>query len=182
MRELNENTVPKTKLPIKIIQFGEGNFLRAFVDWMIDKANKAGVMNHGVIAVQPIPQGAEMKEIFKKQDCLYHVYLEGIRDKQPIKETDLVQCLNDVINPYTEYDAYEKLFLDENVEIIISNTTEAGIRYEEGDDIYAKPPASFPAKVTALLYQRFKKFNGNASKGLHIVCCELILTNDQIYN
>lgn len=175
MKELNKNTVEKKELPRKILQFGEGNFLRAFVDWMIDKANNAGVMNHGVVAVQPIAQG--MADMLKKQDCMYHVYLEGIKDKQPVKEIDLVKCIMDALNPYSQYAEYEKLFLSEELEMIISNTTEAGIRYEEGDDLNALPPKSFPAKMTALLHKRFQKFNGVADKGLLIICCELIEDN-----
>ncbi|MDU1904111.1 MAG: tagaturonate reductase [Dysgonomonas sp.] len=175
MKELNKNTVEKKELPKKILQFGEGNFLRAFVDWMIDKANNAGVMNHGVVAVQPIAQG--MADMLLKQDCMYHVYLEGIKDKQPVKEVDLVKCIMDALNPYSQYAEYEKLFLSEELEMIISNTTEAGIRYEEGDDLNALPPKSFPAKMTALLHKRFQKFNGAADKGLLIICCELIEDN-----
>lgn len=175
MKELNRKTVSTSPLPVKILQFGEGNFLRAFVDWMIDKANKKGVMNHGVLVVQPIDKG--MADLLKKQDCLYHVYLEGIKDKKPIKEVSLVDCIQDAINPYTEYEIYEKCFLSPELETIISNTTEAGIRYEEGDDLNAKPPKSFPAKVTALLHQRYKHFNGAADKGLIFICCELIENN-----
>jgi Mannitol-1-phosphate/altronate dehydrogenases len=175
MKELNKTTVNKPELPVKVLQFGEGNFLRAFVDWMIDKANQAGVMNHGVVAVQPIAQG--MAEMLKKQDCLYHVYLEGVKDKQPVKEIALVKSMMDVLNPYEQYKQYEELLLSPSLEMIISNTTEAGIRYEEGDDINAQPPKSYPAKMTALLYKRFKKFNGNPEKGLLIICCELIEDN-----
>ncbi|NDW10239.1 tagaturonate reductase [Dysgonomonas sp. 520] len=175
MKELNKTTVEKKDLPVKILQFGEGNFLRAFVDWMIDKANNAGVMNHGVVAVQPIAQG--LGEMLRKQDCMYHVYLEGIKDKQPVKEVSLVKTIMDVLNPYEEYAEYEKLFLSDGLEMIISNTTEAGIRYEEGDDLTAQPPKSFPAKMTALLHKRFQKFNGDANKGLLIICCELIEDN-----
>lgn len=175
MKELNKNTVEKKELPKKILQFGEGNFLRAFVDWMIDKANNAGVMNHGVVAVQPIAQG--MADMLKKQDCMYHVYLEGIKDKQPVKEIALVKSIMDALNPYSQYAEYEKLFLNEELEMIISNTTEAGIRYEEGDDLNALPPKSFPAKMTALLHKRYQKFNGAEDKGLLIICCELIEDN-----
>jgi len=175
MKELNKNTVEKKELPKKILQFGEGNFLRAFVDWMIDKANNAGVINHGVVAVQPIAQG--MADMLLKQDCMYHVYLEGIKDKQPVKEIDLVKCIMDALNPYSQYAEYEKLFLSEELEMIISNTTEAGIRYEEGDDLNALPPKSFPAKMTALLHKRYQKFDGAADKGLLIICCELIEDN-----
>ncbi len=175
MKELNKSTVEKKDIPVKILQFGEGNFLRAFVDWMIDKANNAGVMNHGVVAVQPIAQG--MADMLKKQDCMYHVYLEGIKDKQPVKEIALVKSIMDALNPYEQYAEYEKLFLSEDLEMIISNTTEAGIRYEEGDDLNAQPPKSFPAKMTALLYKRFNKFNGDPDKGLLVICCELIEDN-----
>ncbi len=177
MKELNKTTVEKKNLPIKILQFGEGNFLRAFVDWMIDKANDAGVMSHGIVAVQPIAGGDTMIKMFKEQDCLYHVYLEGIKNKKPVKEVALVKSIVDIMNPYSQYSEYEKLFLSEELEMIISNTTEAGIRYEEGDDLNAAPPKSFPAKMTALLHKRYKKFNGDPYKGLLIICCELIEDN-----
>ena len=175
MKDLNKQTVNKPELPVKILQFGEGNFLRAFVDWMIHKANEAGAMNHGIVAVQPIAQG--MAGMINNQDGLYHVYLEGIKDKQAIKEITQVKSINKVLNPYEDYTAYESLFLSPELEMIVSNTTEAGIRYEEGDDLTACPPKSFPAKMTALLYQRYKKFEGAADKGLLIICCELIEDN-----
>lgn len=178
MQQLNSTTVTKPELPVKILQFGEGNFLRAFVDWMINKANESGYMHHGVAIVQPIEKGGEfVKELFAKQDGLYHVYLEGIKDKQPVKEISLIKCINEVNNPYSDYKRYEELFLNDGLEMIVSNTTEAGIRYEAGDDLNAEPPKSFPAKVTALLHKRFKKFNGDPAKGLAIVCCELIEDN-----
>ncbi|MDR0547704.1 MAG: tagaturonate reductase [Dysgonamonadaceae bacterium] len=175
MKVLNKQTTSKPELPVKILQFGEGNFLRAFVDWMFHKANEAGVMNHGVVAVQPIAQG--MAPMINAQDGLYHVYLEGIKDKQPIKEITLVKSLNKVLNPYEDYAAYCELFLDEALEMVVSNTTEAGIRYEEGDDLTAEPPKSFPAKITALLHQRFQKFAGAKDKGLLFIACELIENN-----
>ncbi|MDR2511973.1 MAG: tagaturonate reductase [Bacteroidales bacterium] len=175
MKALNTSTVNKPILPVKVLQFGEGNFLRAFVDWMFQKANKKGILHHGIVVVQPIEQG--ITELLNKQDCLYHVYLEGIKDKQPYKEVTLIKSINKAFNPYTEYVEYEKVFLSDDLEIIISNTTEAGIRYEEGDDLNALPPKSYPAKMTVLLYQRWKKFNGDPSKGLMIICCELIDDN-----
>ncbi len=178
MKELNKQTVNKPELPVKILQFGEGNFLRAFVDWMIHKANEAGVMNHGIAAVQPIAQG--LAEMLKKQDCMYHVYLEGIKDKQPVKEITLVKSIMQALNPYEEYDAYEKIILSPELEMVISNTTEAGIRYEEGDDLNARPPKSYPAKMTSLLFQRFQKFNGDLDKGLSVICCELIENNGSV--
>lgn len=175
LKALNKQNVEKPVLPIKILQFGEGNFLRAFVDWQIDKANEAGIMNHGVAIVQPIDKG--MAGMLEQQDCLYHVYLEGVKEKKPVKDIRLVKCVQCAINPYEEYEAYEKIFLSPELEATVSNTTEAGIRYEEGDDLWALPPKSYPAKMTALLYKRFKHFEGDPTKGLCIICCELIENN-----
>jgi tagaturonate reductase len=177
MKQLNRETAGTKIHPVKILQFGEGNFLRAFVDWMIDGANRKGIMSHGIAAVQPIPGGEAIEEIFKRQDCLYHVVLEGIKDKIPVRETTLVESVTEVLNPYRDYARYEEIFLSPELEIVVSNTTEAGIRWEEGDDIRALPPVSFPAKMTALLYKRWQKFGGDASRGLDIVCCELIENN-----
>lgn len=177
MKKLNKTTVEKPELPVKVLQFGEGNFLRAFVDWMIHKANEKRVLNHGIVAVQPIAGGDFVANLFKEQDSLYHVYLEGIKDKQPVKEVTLVKSINNVLNPYSQYAEYEKIFLNSELEMIVSNTTEAGIRYEEGDDLTALPPKSYPAKMTALLHKRFQKFNGAADKGLLVICCELIEDN-----
>lgn len=175
LKALNKQNVEKPALPIKILQFGEGNFLRAFVDWQIDKANEAGIMNHGVAIVQPIDKG--MAGMLEQQDCLYHVYLEGVKDKQPVKDIRLVRSVQCAINPYEDYAAYEQIFLSPELEATVSNTTEAGIRYEEGDDLWALPPKSYPAKMTALLYKRFKHFAGDPTKGLCIICCELIENN-----
>lgn len=185
MKALNKQTVQKPELPVRILQFGEGNFLRAFVDWMIDKANEAGVMHHGVAIVQPILPDDEagkkavlgMIERIKSQDELYHVYLEGIENKKVAKDIRLVKSVMDAFNPYVEYEKYEKYFLSPELQITISNTTEAGIRYEEGDDLTARPPKTYPGKMTALLYKRFKHFNGDPTKGLVIICCELIENN-----
>ncbi len=177
MEKLNRTTVDKIDYPVRILQFGEGNFLRAFVDWMIDGANRHGVMSHGVAAVQPIPGGERIEELMREQDCMYHVVLEGIKDKKPVREISLVGSIAEIVNPYREYARYEEIFLSPELETVISNTTEAGIRWEEGDDLWALPPASFPAKMTALLYKRWRKFGGDPARGLCVVCCELIENN-----
>ena len=181
IKTLNKTTVEKQDHPIKILQFGEGNFLRAFVDWQIDIANEKGVMDAGVAICQPILDPEHkvlgMIDLMHKQDNLYHVYLEGIENKEPKKDIRLVKSVMDSFNPYVEYEKYEKYFLSPELKITISNTTEAGIRYEEGDDLEACPPKSYPAKMTALLYKRYKHFAGDPTKGLAIICCELIENN-----
>ena len=181
MKQLNKSTVETVDRPVRILQFGEGNFLRAFVDWQIDIANEKGVMNSGVAICQPILDPEHkvlgMIDLLHRQDNLYHVYLEGIENRRPKKDVRLVKSVMDSFNPYVEYEKYERYFLSPELKITISNTTEAGIRYEEGDDLEARPPKSYPAKMTALLYKRFKHFNGDPTKGLCIICCELIENN-----
>ena len=180
VKALNGQSVERVARPIKILQFGEGNFLRAFVDWQVDIANEMGVMDAGIAICKPRPNRSQTKgiiEILKEQDCLYHTYLEGIKEKKPMKEVRLIKSVQCAINPYEEYEAYERIILSPELEIVISNTTEAGIRYEEGDDLTACPPRSYPAKVTALLYKRFKHYGGDPTKGLCVICCELIEDN-----
>lgn len=180
VKALNGQSVERVARPIKILQFGEGNFLRAFVDWQVDIANEMGVMDAGIAICKPRPNRSQTRgtiEILKEQDCLYHTYLEGIKDKKPMKEVRLIKSVQCAINPYEEYEAYERIILSPELEIVISNTTEAGIRYEEGDDLTACPPKSYPAKVTALLYRRFKHYGGDPTKGLCVICCELIEDN-----
>lgn len=167
--------MPVAPLPVKVLQFGEGNFLRGFADWMIDVANEKGILHHGVSVIQPIEKGAA--DLLEKQDGLYHVVLAGIRGGEYVRETRLVSCVQEAINPYADYARYEQRILDPDLEFVISNTTEAGIRFDPEDDIFATPPRSFPGKVTAMLYKRFRHFNGAPGRGLDFLCCELILSN-----
>lgn len=181
IKSLNNSTAPKVERPVRILQFGEGNFLRAFADWAIDVANQEGVMNAGVVICKPracvAGTTSQVLDTLRVQDNMFHVCLEGIEQKTPKRDIRLVQSVMDSLNPYEEYAKYEQYILSEELAVVISNTTEAGIRYEEGDDIWALPPQSYPAKMTALLYRRFKHFAGDESKGLVVVCCELIENN-----
>lgn len=129
----------------------------------------------GVAIVQPLATGMTAK--LKEQDCLYHVILEGIKDGQPTREVQLIDCVMDAVNPYSDYQQYKAYFLNPDLEFIISNTTEAGISRIDNENIFAEPPVSFPGKITGLLYERYKTFEGDAGKGLNIICCELIENN-----
>ena len=180
IKELNKRTAEKVERPVTILQFGEGNFLRAFVDWQIDIANEKGVMNAGIAICKPRAasgEGVGTIERLQQQDGLYHTYLEGVENREVKREVRLIKSVMDAFNPYEDYAKYESYILSPELKITISNTTEAGIRYEEGDDLTACPPKSYPAKMTALLYKRFKHFNGDPDKGLVIICCELIENN-----
>ncbi|MFU0825589.1 tagaturonate reductase [Clostridium sp.] len=176
--ELNKETFKEYKqYPEKILQFGEGNFLRAFVDWQIDKMNKEADFNGSVVVVQPIEFGLVDK--LNKQDGLYTLYLQGIKDGKAIREHSVINSISRGINPYTQYDEYLKVAENPELRFIISNTTEAGITFDETDKLEDKPQKSFPGKLTAFLYNRFKAFGGSKESGLIIIPCELIDRNGE---
>jgi tagaturonate reductase len=162
-------------LPVKVLQFGEGNFLRAFVDYMIDALNGAGLFGGSVTLVQPIARG--MAEAINAQDGLYTVVLRGIEDGQKVVRKRLITCVNSCVNPYTDFDKYFQAAKNPDLRFVVSNTTEAGITYKQDERPDERPQASFPAKVCALLYERYCHFNGDTAKGLIFIPCELIDNN-----
>ena len=157
------------------IQFGEGNFLRAFVDYCLQTLNEKTVFSGKVDIVQPLPNG--MIEQLKEQNGKYHLFQEGIVAGKKIREGQQIDCINQINNPYQEFDQFLELAENENLTFVFSNTTEAGIVLDHKDQFNAKPPRSFPGKLTRLLHHRYKTFNGDPSKGLHIIPCELIDKN-----
>lgn len=174
-KKLSRQSAAKTARPIKVLQFGEGNFLRAFVDWMIDVLNEKTSFNGNIQVVQPISQG--MGTLINAQDGLYHVILNGIQNGKKISEDRLVTCIDSVINPYEDYKKYLALGENPDLKFVFSNTTEAGIAFNENDKSNDKLPDSFPGKVTALLFHRYQFFKGAADKGLAFLPCELIEKN-----
>lgn len=159
------------QLPERILQIGEGNFLRAFVDWIIYKMNKEKDFNSGVTVIQPIEKG--LVDLINKQEGLYTLYLNGIKEGKPISEHTIIDCINRGINPYQDFADYMNTAENPDIRFIISNTTEAGIVYDKNDKITDQPPKSFPAKLTAWLYKRYESKN----KGVVIIPCELIDKN-----
>lgn len=169
MKLVNEVVDKKKKFPTKVIQFGEGNFLRAFIDWQIQKMNEQEIFEGGVAIVQPLANG--MVKMLSEQENYYTVLLEGLLNGKKIQSTEIITCINETIDPYEDYRSYLALADNKDIEIIVSNTTEAGIAFDE-NDVFSeeKIPNTFPAKLTILLYRRFK----NKLKGFHIIPCELI--------
>ncbi len=172
MENLSSKLVKKVKHPVKIMQFGEGNFLRAFIDWIVDSMNKKADFNAGVVVVQPMPFG-RVKEL-ASADGLYTLYLQGINNGQTVKTHQVIDCLEDFINPFEEYQKYLDYAKSEDLEFIISNTTEAGIAFDPKDTDFTKTPNSFPGKLLAFLKARYDHFKGDVKKGLEIIPCELI--------
>jgi tagaturonate reductase len=144
---------------------------------MIQVANDAGVTDAGVAVVHATAQDDPAFELLRQQDGLFHVLLEGIKDGEPVREVTRVECVQAVAAAHREFERYRELYLGPDLRLVVSNTTEAGIVYVEGDDLTATPPTSFPAKVTALLHDRYQHFRGAPDKGLAIVACELIEDN-----
>jgi tagaturonate reductase len=162
-------------LPEKVIQFGEGKFLRAFACWMIQQMNEKGLFNGRVVVVQPLPEG--LIDALNRQDGLYTVVLRGIEQGKKVERVEIISAVSRGINPYTGWPELLKAGEGEEIELIISNTTEAGITYLPEEYIEGKTPRSFPGKLAALLYHRFQATGGSPEAGLTIIPCELIPDN-----
>ncbi len=175
MKALNKRTAPKSVAPERIIQFGEGNFLRCFVDWIIYKMNRKTDFNSSVVVVQPIERG--MVDWLNGQDCLYHVNLQGRLNGEVVNKLTRIDCISRALNPYTQNQAFMALADQPEIRFVISNTTEAGIAFDDSCQLTDAPASSYPGKLTQLLYRRYQTFNGAPDKGLIIMPCELIFLN-----
>ena len=176
MERLNRTSAPQAKrYTEKVIQFGEGNFLRAFIDWIIWKTNQKTDFNASVVVVQPIEKG--MVDWLNEQDGLYHLNLQGIDGGKPVDSVDLIDVVSRGLNPYREFDEYLKLAEQPQMRFIISNTTEAGIAFDPACKLSDAPASSYPGKLVQLLYHRYEYFKGDKTKGFIIFPCELIFEN-----
>ena len=171
MKALNKQTAPKSVAPERIIQFGEGNFLRAFVDYFFDCANEKADWNGKVVLVQPIAQG--LTKLINDQEGLYTLYLRGSEKGEKVDLKRVISSVSRCINPYDDFDAVLELAKSDDLEYIVSNTTEAGIVHESESKFDQCPPISFPAKLTRVLYERYKA----GKDGVVVLSCELIDNN-----
>lgn len=174
-KALNKWTAPKSVAPERIIQFGEGNFLRAFVDWIIWNMNAKTNFNGSVVVVQPIDKG--MVEWLNGQDCLYHVNLQGRLNGEAVNSLERIDVISRALNPYSQNAAFMALAEQPEIRFIISNTTEAGITFDPACKFTDAPASAYPGKLVQLLYRRYKTFNGDPKKGLILMPCELIFLN-----
>ena len=175
MKVLNKAMTKAVDRPVKVLQFGEGNFLRGFVDYMIDVANEKGYFNGNIAIIKPIAYGN--LDAFHEQECQYTLALRGKEDGETKEEIRVITSVSDAVecdSQYVDYMAYSKL---DSLRFVVSNTTEAGIVFDETDLFEAEPPKTYPGKLTKFLYERFKHFNGDVNKGLVLIPCELIEDN-----
>lgn len=163
----------KISRPERIIQFGEGGFLRGFVDWIVQITNEKTDFNGSVVIVQPIEKG--MCDMLQAQDCVYTHVMRGLKDGVPTVDKKIIDCVSRTVKPYDSWEDYLALADNPDFKIVVSNTTESGISYNSGDVPENAPDISFPAKVTALLHRRFK----NNMSGFLFLPCELIEKNGE---
>jgi len=176
LKKLNRAAIGQAPVrPVKVLQFGDGNFLRGFADWVIDILNEKTDFNGDVLLVRPLrkstaPSGDD-------QEGLYHVVLKGIQDGAEVSSTRLITCIAGAINPYVALKEFLEVAENPDLQFVISNTTEAGIAFNADDRDPDSLPETFPGKVTMLLYHRFKFFSGEKTKGLVFMPCELLEKN-----
>ncbi|OGB91800.1 MAG: hypothetical protein A2Z31_08070 [candidate division NC10 bacterium RBG_16_65_8] len=166
-----------TPMPEKVLQFGEGNFLRSFVDWMIDAMNRRGLFGGRVVVIQPIEHG--LVDVLNEQEGLYTLILRGLQGGQIVERREIVAAVSRGIDPYRQWGTFLAAAAQPDLRFVVSNTTEAGIAYVEEPRPVDKCPASFPAKVAALLAERFSRLNGDPAAGLVFLPCELIDRNGE---
>ena len=167
--------------PERVLQFGEGNFLRAFADCFIDQMNERAGFDGKVVLVQPNARESSCgtADRMNEQEGLYTLYLRGLADGQRVNEKRIISCVSRCLNMYRDYDSVMACAENPDLRFILCNTTEAGIVYDPSCGRYDTPPASYPAKLTQFLYRRFLLFGDTAGKGFVILPCELIEDNGQ---
>lgn len=176
MDRLTAALAPAPQRPVKVLQYGEGNFLRAFVDYFIDIANEKAGFDGSVVLVKPIAVGT-LFPAFREQDNRYTVMLRGLVDGQAVEQSRVVTSVSDAVDCYADYDAYAAYAKCDTLRFIVSNTTEAGIVLDESDEFALCPPKSYPGKLCKLLFERAEHFGYAADKGLIILPVELIDDN-----
>ncbi len=162
------------ELPEKVLQFGTGVLLRGLPDYYIDKANRQGIFNGRVVVVKSTDTGSTTE--FDRQDSLYTLHLKGIDEGKEVDEQMVCSAISRVLTAGTDWDKILEVAKSPDLKVVISNTTEVGIQLVQ-DDIRKYPPVSFPGKLLAVLYERYKAFNGSKGSGLVIVPTELIVDN-----
>nr|WP_288827854.1 tagaturonate reductase [uncultured Clostridium sp.] len=161
--------------PERVLQFGEGNFLRAFVDYFIDVLNEKTGFNSKVVLCQPIAPG--LADMINEQEGLYTLFLRGFENGRKVNDKRVISCVSRCLNPYSEYETVLACAENPDLRFIACNTTEAGITYDPSCQFTDVPADSYPGKLTQFLYRRFEKFGKEAGKGFVILSCELIDNN-----
>ena len=175
LKEQNYSGYLLEDAPERVLQFGEGNFLRAFVDYFIDVMNEKAGFNSKVVLCQPIESG--LSDMINEQEGLYTLFLRGFQDGQEVNKKRVISCVSRCLNPYSDFEAVLECASNPDLRFITCNTTEAGIAYDPSCQFTDTPANSYPGKLTQFLYRRFQKFGQEEGKGFIILSCELIDDN-----
>ena len=175
MERLTRSLFETPVYPERILQIGEGNFLRAFVCWMVQEMNEKADFNSSIVVTQPLSQG--MVPQLNEQDGLYTLVLKGLDKGKAVRIVKRIECISRGINPFELNDEFMQLAGSKELRFVVSNTTEAGIAFDSEAKETECPPQNFPARMTKFLYHRFEAFKGAADKGLIFIPCELIEQN-----
>ncbi len=163
--------------PITVLQIGEGNFLRGFADWMLQQCRKQGLYEGSVAVTQPRPGGKPKIDALAEQDGLYTLVIRGLENGQRVERTELISVFGQVFDPYSNWGAFLALAENPHLQVVVSNTTEAGLVYRPEERHEGQPIQSYPGKLTELLYQRYNAFGGAPERGLVCLPCELLERN-----
>lgn len=180
-QQLNEEQTQQYRVmkqaKITVLQIGEGNFLRGFFDWMIQACKNQGLYEGSIAVTQPRPGGKPKIDALAEQDGLYTLVVRGLENGASVERTEIVSVFSKVFDPYSSWDEYLTLAESPDLQVVVSNTTEAGLVYRPEELIEGQPIQSFPGKLTQLLYRRFNYFKGDPKRGLVCLPCELLERN-----
>ena len=177
INQLDETVSWRGDLPVRVLQFGTGVLLRGLPDYLIDKANKKGIFNGKIVVVKSTDQGNS--DFFSAQDSLYTVLVKGVKNGQRVEESTICEAISEILSASAEWDRVLEAVENPLLKVVLSNTTEVGIQLVN-EDISQQPPASFPAKLIAAMYHRFKFFNGSKDSGLVVIPTELLPDNGNV--
>ncbi len=177
LKELNYDGYLLKEAPERVLQFGEGNFLRAFVDYFIDVMNEKAGFNSKAVLVQPVGRENKIRDLINEQEGLYTLFLRGNENGKKINDKRVISSVSRCLNPNSDYDQYMDCAKNPKLRFIVCNTTEAGIRYDPACRLEDRPASGYPGKLTQFLYARYQAFGGEPGKGFVILPCELIDDN-----
>ena len=177
LKDMNYEGYLLENAPEKVLQFGEGNFLRAFVDYFFDVANEKCGFNGKIVLCQPIEPG--LADMINEQEGLYTLYLRGFENGAKVNDKRIISAVSRCINPYHNFAALLECAKNPDLRYIVSNTTEAGIVFDDSCRFDGAPASSFPAKLTRFLFERYTQMGSMKGKGFVIFSFELIYNNGQ---
>ncbi|MCR2803852.1 tagaturonate reductase [Paenibacillus soyae] len=176
-RSLHETeSTGRKEAPVTILQIGEGNFLRGFADWMIHECRKKGLYEGGIAITQPRPTGRAKIEKLASQNGLYTLVTQGIENGEPVMRREVIDVFSEVFDPYEDWQRFKRIAVSPDLQLVISNTTEAGLTYRP-EELGEGAILSFPGKIAYLLHLRHEAFQGATDKGLVFLPCELLERN-----